>query len=98
MFQSHPLPQLKHTKQLKTLCWFQIPKPNEWGSWQVKEYQFASSTAANSNSISNEQEDEEEVGQVYQPQSPYYSPEHPSEFYKDGLKNFCTIKNVIIKL
>ena len=37
------------------------PKPNEWGSWQVKDSQFASSTAANSNSIFNEQE-EEEVG------------------------------------
>ena len=46
----------------------------------MKDSQFASSTAANS--ISNEQE-EEEVGQVYQPQSLYYSPGHPSEFYED---------------
>ena len=59
------------------------PKLNKWGSWQVKDSQFASSTAANSNSISNEQEEEQEVGQVYQPQSVYYSPEHPSEFYED---------------
>ena len=51
------------------------PKPNEWGSWQVKDSQFVSSSAVNS--ISNEQQ--EEVGQVYQQQSPYYSPEHPLE-------------------
>ena len=55
-------------------------KPNEWGSWQVTDSQFASSTVANS--ISNEQE-EEEVRQVYQSQSLYYSPEHQSEFYED---------------
>ena len=57
------------------------PKPNEWGSWQVKNSQFTSSAAMSSNSISNELE-EEEVGKVYQPQSLYYSPEHPSEFYE----------------
>ena len=50
----------------------------------MKDSQFASSSAANS--ISNEQEEEEEeeeVGQEYQPQSPYYSAEHPLEFYED---------------
>ena len=58
------------------------PKPNEWGSWQVRDSQFTSSSAANS--ISNEQqEQEEELGQEYQPQSPYFSPEHPPEFYED---------------
>ena len=51
------------------------PKPNEWGSWQVKDSQFASNAAASSNSICNEQE---EVGQEYEPQSLYYSPEHQS--------------------
>ena len=52
------------------------------GKLARKNSQFTSSTAASSNSISNEQE-EEEVEQVYQPQSLYYSPEHPSEFYED---------------
>ena len=47
----------------------------------MKDTQFTSSTATNS--ISNEQEQEEEVGQVYQPQSLYYSPEHPLEFNAD---------------
>ena len=47
----------------------------------MKDSQFTSSIAMNS--ISNEQEEEEEVGQVYQSQSPYYLPEHPSEFYED---------------
>ena len=42
-------------------------KLNEWGGWQVKDPQFASSTAASSNSIPNEQEEEEQVGLVYQP-------------------------------
>ena len=48
----------------------------------MKDSQFASSSAANSMSP-DEQGEEEEVGQVYQPQSPYYSPEHPPEFYED---------------
>ena len=47
----------------------------------MKDSQFGSSSAANS--ISNEQEEEEEVGQEYQPQSPYYSQEHLLEFYED---------------
>ena len=55
------------------------PKANEWGSWQVKDSQVTSSAAVNS--ISNEQK--EEVGQVYQLHSLYYSPEYPSEFYED---------------
>ena len=62
------------------------PKLNEWGSWWVKDSQFTTSTAVNSNSIPHEQEQEEkeeEVEQVYQQQSPYHSPEHPSEFYED---------------
>ena len=58
------------------------PKSNEWGSWQVKDSQFASNAAVNSNSVPNEQEEEEE-GEVYQLQSPYYSLEHPLEFYGD---------------
>ena len=48
----------------------------------MKDSKFASSSAVNS--ISNEQqEQEEEVGQEYQPQSPYYSPEQLLEFYED---------------
>ena len=69
-------------KAIKNVLVPYTPKPNEWGSWLVKDSQFASSSAVNS--ISNEQqEQEEEVGQEYQPQSPYYSPEHLLEFYKD---------------
>ena len=46
------------------------PKPNEWGSWQVKRSQLTSNTTASPNSVYNgqqEQEQEEEIGQVYQP-------------------------------
>ena len=82
LFQFHPLPPAETRKAIKNIVLVPYtPKLSEWGSWQVKDSQFASSTAANSNSISNEQE--EEVGQVYQPQSLYYSPEHLSEFYED---------------
>ena len=59
------------------------PKPNEWGNLQVKDSQFASSSAANSISNEQQKQEEEEVGQVYQPQSLYYSPEHPLEFFED---------------
>ena len=40
------------------------PKPNKWGSWQVKDSQFMSSAAGNLNSVPDE--DEEEEGEVYQ--------------------------------
>ena len=61
-------------------------KQNTWGSWQVKRSQLASSMAANPDFVysgEQEQEQEEEIGQVYQPQSPYYSLVHPPEFYDD---------------
>ena len=47
----------------------------------MKDSQFTSSAAGNSNSVPDEQEEEEE--DIYQLQSPYYSLEHPLEFYKD---------------
>ena len=76
---SSPAETHKAVKNIVSVLY--TPKPNEWESWQVKDSQFTSSTAANS--ISNEQEKEKkEVGQVYQTQSLYYSPEHPSEFYE----------------
>ena len=65
------------------------PKPNEWGSWWVKNSQCTSGTAARSNSVYDEEQEpkqeqqEEEIGQVYQPRSPYYSPVHPPEFYDE---------------
>ena len=43
-----------------------------------------SSAAGNSNSVHEEQKEEEEEGELYQLWSPYYSPEHPPEFYEDG--------------
>ena len=65
------------------------PKPNEWGSWWVKKSQLTSSTVATPNSVlgkdqESEQEwQEEEIGQVHQPHSPYYLLVHPLEFYDD---------------
>ena len=91
----HSSPAERHKAVKNIVLVPYTPKLNEFGCWWVKNSQFASSTAASPNSISNEQE---EVGQVYQPQSPYYSPEHPLEFYEDEWKNFCIIKSVIIKL
>ena len=41
------------------------PKPNEWGSWQVKKSQLASSTIATPISEpEQEQQEEEDLGQV----------------------------------
>ena len=65
------------------------PKPNEWGSWQVKKSQLASSTVATPTSVHNkgqeldQEQQGEEIELAYQPHSPYYSPVHPLEFYKD---------------
>ena len=43
------------------------PKPNTWGSWQVKDSQFTSSGNGHSNSVPDKQPEEEEVkGEVYQ--------------------------------
>ena len=64
------------------------PKPNEWGSWQVKKSQCTSSTTATQNSVhkgqgSNQEQQEDEIELAYQPHSLYYSPVHPPEFYED---------------
>ena len=64
------------------------PKPKEWGSWQVKKSQLASSTVTTPNSVYTEKEPEQEQAQEdleqgYQPQNLYYSPVHPPEFYED---------------
>ena len=77
---SSPAETHKAVKNIVLLLY--TPKLNEWGSWQVKDSQFASSAAGNSNSVPDEQQEEEE-GEVYQLQSPYYSLEHPPEFYGD---------------
>ena len=55
----------------------------------MKNSQLASSTAASPNSVYNEEQEpeqeqqEEDIGQVYQPESPFYSLVHPLEFYDD---------------
>ena len=59
------------------------PKPNNWGSWHVKRSQLTS-TAMSPNSVYSqpeqepepEQEQGEDIRQVYQLRSPYYSPVH----------------------
>ena len=70
-------------------------KPNNWGRWQVKKLQLASSTAVTPNSVHEEQnlerQEEEKIELAYQPHSPYYSPVHLPEFYKDELENFCIV-------
>ena len=55
----------------------------------MKNSQLASSTAASPNSVYDEEQEpkqeqqEEEIGWVYQLRSPYYLPVHPLEFYDD---------------
>ena len=62
-----------------------MPKPHEWGSWQVKSH-HTSSTVNTPHTTQKEEElgKEEEEGELaYKPHSLYYSPVHPPEFCKD---------------
>ena len=66
------------------------PKPNNWESWCVKRSQLTSTTMSPNSAYSQlewepepEQEQGEDIRQVYQLRSPYYSPAHPPEFYED---------------
>ena len=56
------------------------PKPTDWGIWRIKS-PYATSSIASPSLTSNDQRKEDEM--VYVPHSPYYSPVHPPEFYKD---------------
>ena len=56
------------------------PKPTEWGSWKIKS-PYVTSTIASSFLVPNEQDQSNKM--VYVPNSPYYPPLHPSEFYGD---------------
>ena len=69
------------------------PRPKRWGSWWIRS-PYASSTVVNpyivhKQELDQEQEEEElgreeEEGELaYEPNSPYYSPVHPPEFYED---------------
>ena len=79
-----PSPAETHKAVKNIVLVLYTPKPNKWRSWQVKDSQFTSSAAGNSSSVpEQEEEEEEEEGEVYQLQSPYYSLEHPPEFYGD---------------
>ena len=62
-----------------------MPKPHEWGSWNIKSH-HTSSTANTPNATQKEEElgrEEEEGELAYEPHSPYYSPVHLPEFYED---------------
>ena len=71
-------------------------KPKEWWNWQVKKSQLASSTVATPNSVYSKEKEPEQEGedlqQMYQHRSHYYSPVHPLEFYDDEWKTFCILK------
>ena len=56
------------------------PKPTDYGSWRIKSL-YATSTITSPPLASNDQRKDDEM--VYVPHSPYYSPVHPPEFYKD---------------
>ena len=57
------------------------PKPIDWGSWRIKSPYTTSTIASPPLTHTNEQRKDDEM--VYVPYSPYYSPVHPPEFYKD---------------
>ena len=57
------------------------PKPTDWGSWRIKSPYATSSIASPPLTLTNEQRKEDEMAYVLH--SPYYSPVHPPEFYKE---------------
>ena len=60
-----------------------MPKPTDWGSWQIRS-PYATSTIASPSAVQPSQQEKEEEGElVYEPPSPYYSPVHPPKFYED---------------
>ena len=62
-----------------------MPKPHEWGSWQIKSH-YTSGTVNIPHTTQKEEESgkEEEEGELaYETCSPYYSPVHLPEFYED---------------
>ena len=60
------------------------PKPKDWGSWKIKS-PYATSIIASPpldpNQNQNHSQNKEEMS--YVPNSPYYAPAHPPEFYED---------------
>ena len=60
------------------------PKPNNWGSWQIKS-PYATSTVTSPNFDDNGQVQEKEQTDTltYIPHSPYYEPVHSLQFYGD---------------
>ena len=73
----------KTTKNIRLVPF--MPKPHEWGSWQIKSPQTSSTvTTPHTNQKEEELDKEEEEGELaYEPHSPYYSSVHPPEFYED---------------
>ena len=60
-----------------------IPRPNDWGSWQIRS-PYSTSTVVSPPAVHKQvsQEEKEEEGElVYELHSPYYSPVHPPKFY-----------------
>ena len=60
-----------------------MPKPIDWGSWQIRSPCATSTIASPPAEQSSQQGKEEEGEMVYEPHSPYYSPVHPPKFYED---------------
>ena len=61
------------------------PRPNDWGSWQIR-LSYTTSTVASPHAVHKQasQEEKEEEGElVYELHSPYYSPVHPPKIYED---------------
>ena len=57
-------------------------KPKDWGNWRIKT-PYATSNNTSPHMARSEEQRKEENNMVYEPHSPFYSPVHPPEFYKD---------------
>ena len=60
------------------------PTPNEWGSCRIKSHHTSSTVNIPHTTQKEESDNEREEGELaFKPHSPYYSPVHLPEFYKD---------------
>ena len=76
--QSNKTPVKRTTKNIVLVPY--KPKPGEWGSWRIKS-PYVTSTIASPNENGEQEKGTDEI--TYVPHSPYYSPVHPPQFYKD---------------
>ena len=75
------IPPMKKTVKNIVLVPYTL-KPKDWGNWRIKT-PYATSNNISPHMVHSKEQNKGEEDMVYEPQSPYYSPVHPPEFYED---------------